>query len=91
MHDVIDHSYFQNSCKSFNDLLLRSPSPESSPSPACLESSPSPSPKVWDSSPSPSPTRSGLESYLSPESKDSSPHLWEMEEFAIVRFVCVLL
>ena len=67
MHDVIDHSDFQNSFKVLKLLLLRSPSRVRVLH--GLESSPSPN--VWDSSPSPSPTRSGLES----ESKDSSPHL----------------
>ena len=67
MHDVINHSDFQNSFEVLMTSSTKSES-ESSPSPACLKSSPSPSPNVWDSSPSPSPTKSGLES-------DSSPNI----------------
>ena len=68
MHDVIDHSNFQNSFKVLMTSITKS---ESSPSPACLESSPSPN--VWDSSPSPN--KIGTQVRLESESKDSSPHL----------------
>ena len=68
MHDVIDHSDFQNSFKVLMTSMTKS---ESSPSPACLESSPSTSPNVWDSSPSPA--RSGLKSDSSPSPRTRVP------------------
>ena len=57
MHDVIDHSDFQNY---FEVLMTSITKSESSPSPACLESSLSP--KLWDSESESNTTRSGLES-----------------------------
>ena len=57
MHDIIDHSDFQNSFKVLMTFITTYES-ESSPSPACLESSSSLN--MWDSSPSL--TRSELES-----------------------------